>query len=284
MEIGQHQLQISVGLLVFAATCAALICDLRRRNSQRLRELRIDPSLGHDELAQPMQTPPKRLKTSAARTASPLAGGKRTLAPEALAAIERGAQLAGVASSQVPPTVGKRMDWNALLSHGTKTVRRVENPALPRIPSGFHEGSVLGQLVQTRQPVSGLVVSIGVSTPRNSDGSFPDAVRNLIRSLIGPADFACQSNEDEFLLVYPNERAASAQRRLSEIAQQLWEFQLDSAGAFSILFNWGGVEVRGQSIGEAIASAHERMHETRRGHKLLTPGPRSTEVAIRKAV
>lgn len=281
MEIRQHQLQIFVGLLVFAATCAALICDFRRRNSQQLRELPIEPNLGHDEPVQPMQTPPQRLKTAAARTASPLQGGKRTLAPEALAAIERGAQLAG---AEVPPVVRKKVDWSLLLSHGTKTVRRVENPAPVRIPAGFHEGCVLGQMVQRRQPVSGLVVSIGVNTPRNSDGSFPDAVRNLIRSLIGPADFACQSNEDEFLLVYPNERAASAQRRLSEIAQQLWEFQLDSAGAFSILFSWGGVEVRGQSIGEAIASANERMHETRRGRKLLTPGPRNTEVAIGKAV
>ena len=151
------------------------------------------------------------------------------------------------------------------------------------VPAGFHEGYILSRLVQSRQPVSGLVVSIGVNTPRNSDGSMPEPIRKLVESLIGPGDFACQSNSEEFLLIYPNERGASAQRRLSEIAQQLWDFQLRSLGSFSILFTWGGVEVRSESIDEAIASANERMHETRRGRKLLTMEPRGSQ-QLRQAV
>jgi hypothetical protein len=150
-------------------------------------------------------------------------------------------------------------------------------------PAGFHDGFVLSRLVQKRQPVSGLVVSIGVNTPPNSNGSLPGAVRNLIESLIGPEDFACQSSREEFLLIYPQERGASAQRRLSGIAQRLWDFQLRSLGTFAILFTWGGVEVRSESIEEAIASATERMHETRRGRKLLTMEPRA-EAVLRHAV
>jgi hypothetical protein len=151
------------------------------------------------------------------------------------------------------------------------------------VPTGFHEGYILSRLVQSRQPVSGLVVSIGVNTPRNSDGSMPEPIRKLVESLIGPGDFACQSSSEEFLLIYPNERGASAQRRLSKIAQQLWDFQLRSLGSFSILFSWGGVEVRSESIDEAIASANERMHDTRRGRKLLTMEPRGGQ-QLRQAV
>ena len=92
----------------------------------------------------------------------------------------------------------------------------------------------------------------------------------LIQSLIGPDDFACQSSPEEFLLIYPGHRGASAQRKLSQIAQQLWDFQLRSLGTFSILFSWGGVEVRSESIEEAISAANERMQETRRGRKLIT--------------
>lgn len=158
-----------------------------------------------------------------------------------------------------------------------------QSEAIAAMPAGFHEGYILSRLVQTRQPVSGLVVSIGVNTPRNLDGSMPEPVRNLMQSLIGPGDFACQSSSEEFLLIYPNERGASAQRRLSEIAQQLWDFQLRSLGSFSILFSWGGVEVRSESIDEAIASANERMHETRRGRKLLTMEPRGGQ-QLRQAV
>jgi hypothetical protein len=47
----------------------------------------------------------------------------------------------------------------------------------------------------------------------------------------------------------------------------------------SILFSWGGVEVRSESIDEAIASATERMEETRRGRKVL-----SMDVPLKKAV
>jgi GGDEF domain-containing protein len=99
---------------------------------------------------------------------------------------------------------------------------------------------------------------------------LPESVGKLVQSLIGPNDFAAQSSEDEFLLIYPQERGASAQRRLAQIAQQLWEFQLHSLGSLQILFSWGGVEVRSESIEKAIASASERMKETKRGRKLLT--------------
>jgi hypothetical protein len=151
------------------------------------------------------------------------------------------------------------------------------------VPAGFHEGFILSRLVQSRQPVSGLVVSIGVNTPPNHDG-MPESVRQLMQSMIGPGDFACQSSSEEFLLIYPNERGASAQRKLSEIARQLWDFQLRSMGSFSILFSWGGVEVRSESIDEAIASANERMQETRRGRKLLTMKARGEQQAFAQAV
>jgi hypothetical protein len=77
------------------------------------------------------------------------------------------------------------------------------------------------------------------------------------------------SGEDEFLLICPQERGAAAQRRLSQIAQQLWDFQLRSLGSFQILFGWGGLEVRSESNEEAIASARECMQETKRSRNLL---------------
>src|SRR5205823_4922279 len=103
----------------------------------------------------------------------------------------------------------------------------------PTLPAGFQDGFVLHQLVQSHRPISGLVVSIGVNTPGGSKGllaqeSLSQPVNTLVQSLLGPEDFAAQSAADEFLLIFPNERGASAQRRLSQIAQQLWDFQLRS--------------------------------------------------------
>jgi hypothetical protein len=56
---------------------------------------------------------------------------------------------------------------------------------------------------------------------------------------------------------------------LARSPNQLWDFQLRSLGSFQILFGWGGLEVRSESIEEAIASASERMQETKRSRKLL---------------
>ncbi|MBZ5606038.1 MAG: hypothetical protein LAO79_27405, partial [Acidobacteriia bacterium] len=264
---------------------------------------------------------------------------KRTASADAIAAMERGAAMAGAPRPNIaaekraerhverpvetkpapapapvidvtpepahrPVAVAvtpARKDWKSLLNRTASEKKTVEvrtdlmeavaaatlsqrtQEASTEFPAGFHDGFILSQLVQSRKPVSGLVVSIGVNAPRNEDGSLEENVRGLIQSLIGPSDFACQSSQEEFLLIYPGERGAAAQRKLSQIAQQLWDFQLRSLGEASILFCWGGVEVRSESIDEAIASANERMQETRRGRKLLTMEPR-TEQALRQAV
>ncbi len=321
MELAQYQLQIFVSLVVIlAAAFVALICDFLKGNNEQLRELAVELRVRREEEQRRSQTltaqsmpaktaaepsrPEKQVEAPAARAmAAPSTERKRTPSPDALAAMERGARLAAsprpkrpVATPQPDPVpaaeqpvevtpevmpkpvtpaakpVAKK-DWGALLSR--------REPVTTDVPAGFHEGFVLSQLVQNRQPVSGLVVSIGVNTPREDDGSMPEQVKDLIQSLIGAGDFACQTNPEEFLLIYPNERGASAQRRLSQIAQQLWDFQLNSLGTFQILFSWGGIEVKSESIDEAIASANERMQETRRGRKLLTMEPRHE---LRKAV
>ena len=132
------------------------------------------------------------------------------------------------------------------------------------LPAGIHDGYILNRLVQSRRPISGLVVSIGISATTVSHASVPAEIRNLVRSLLGLHDFACASAPDEYLLIFPDDQGAAAQKRLGEIAQKLWDFQLRMLGLASILFSWGGVEVHGEAIDEAIASANDRMQETRR--------------------
>jgi len=337
MEPGHFQLQIVVTVsLIVCAACVALICDFLKRNNEQLRELTIELNVRREEeerrslVVAPRAeriAPPETIAGPAAAdvTASPAAAPKlkvphmaapkersaagkerkRMVNADALAAMERGAALAGsgvrpravpvvaaVRESKVelkpekmvvvsreeavaPAATSVKKDWGMLLSRNAQkpaaAVNRTPAAVADRsLPAGFQDGFVLSKLVQSRQPVTGLVVSIGVNAPRKSDRRLPDSVSKLIESLIGPGDFAAQSSEDEFLLIYPQEHGASAQRRLSQIAQQLWDFQLRSLGSFQILFSWGGIEVRSESIEEAIASASERMQETKRGRKLLT--------------
>jgi hypothetical protein len=154
----------------------------------------------------------------------------------------------------------------------------------PALPAGFHEGRVLGQLLESRPRISGLVVSIGVTSTRGGGNAALEGARNFVQSLLDDQDFACQADTDEFLMVCPKARGASAQRRLSQIAQQLWDYQLRTMRTHSLLFTWGGMEVREEPLDDAIAAATERMQETRRGRKVLTMEPRSSNGSLKAAV
>jgi len=391
MELGQYQLQIFVSLtVILGAAFVALICDLLKGNNEQLRELAIELKVRREEEQKHFQMMMPRVAVESSRPAEVAAAPvaeveapveataeirmerkarpraaavgavgskerKRPIAAEALAVMERGAQMASaprprrraeqteaaaevtmteaiVAAVKAPetwvapeveilsaapaaaslastvasapakrkPTVTISRDWGSLLNAKKDVKESVLLDAVmaatasdataqasePMLPAGFQDGFVLSKLVASRQPVSGLVVSIGASATYNADGSVQSNVRALIQSLLGPNDFAAQSGAEEFLLIFPGERGASAQRRLSQVAQQLWDFQLRSLGSFSILFSWGGVEVRSESIDEAIASATERMEETRRGRKVLSmeSSRRESEAPLAQAV
>ena len=141
------------------------------------------------------------------------------------------------------------------------------------IPSGMFDQSSLARLLEIKKPFTGLAVSIGIN---ENDGSAPrseDLMRStsiFISSVLQDGDFGCQSGDDEFLMLCPGPQGAEAQRRLSQIAERLWDFQLRGIGTFSILFSWGGVEVNNETLSDAIASAADRMHQTKRSRKTVS--------------
>ncbi len=255
MELSQHQMQIFIGLI--ALLCAAfitLIFILIEAKNKQLRRLSREVKVRHEAEA-------------VAPTAAP-------------ALVETKAEQLAPCVESSPSSSSSSRDWGQLLSvrrpvlprpskGSNKTKRRIET-----LPAGFHDGDVLACLVQSRLPISGLVVAIGASVSRT-----------MLQSLLGPNDFAAPSGSGEFLLIYPGERGAQAQRKLSQIAEQLWEFQLLAMGSYSTQFSWGSVEVCSEPIDAAIASATERMRDTRRGRKILTMEARpEVETPLRRAI
>jgi len=219
-------------ILILGAAFVALICDHLKRNNEQLRELAIELNVRRQEEY-------KRF---------------RMVVEQAVverAVVEQAAKAIKAEATGTQPAIRMRVSPPKIAA---------ADAGLPTgLPSGFHDGQVLARLVKQRHPVSGLVVSIGVSLSAGLDG-----VPLLIQTLIGPGDFAAQKGEKEFLLIFPGERGLSAQRRLGMVAQELWDFQLNSRETGSSLFSWGGVEVSDESIDEAMESASERMEETRR--------------------
>jgi GGDEF domain-containing protein len=150
------------------------------------------------------------------------------------------------------------------------------------VPAGFHEPGALTQLIESAQPARGLVIAIGINDFENrTEHESALGIRTLIasvsehiRSMLRGGDFACPLSENEFVIICPGERDAAAHRRLSELAESLWDFQLRSVGSVSILFSWGAFEAKGEPIADAVASAIERLQETRRSRTLALEAPR----------
>ena len=135
------------------------------------------------------------------------------------------------------------------------------------IPTGMCDRAALQPLLEADPPFAGLVVLVGIAKSRAPRVEHP--VQPFIEELLGPADFACRNDDDEFLILCPGLRGAEAQRRLNEISERLWNFQRRGQGSFSVLFSWGGIGVENQPLSEAIASATERMQQTKRSRVLL---------------
>jgi len=134
-------------------------------------------------------------------------------------------------------------------------------------PSGMIQPPAFQEMLESQEPFTGLVVSIGIndsdSSMWHSQGLMP-SVGTYIAGLLREKDFSCRTAYDEFVIVCRGEEGAQSQRRLNHISERLWDYQLRGIGPCSILFSWGGVQVKHQSLADAVDSATERMRETKR--------------------
>jgi hypothetical protein len=134
-------------------------------------------------------------------------------------------------------------------------------------PGRMMQQPELEEMLQSRELFTGLVVSIGINDSDSSMWHSPglmQSVGNYLVTLLQEQDFCCRTGYDEFVMVCRGAQGAQAQRRLNRISERLWDYQLRRFSACSILFTWGGVQVQDETLAGAMASANERMRETKR--------------------
>jgi hypothetical protein len=132
---------------------------------------------------------------------------------------------------------------------------------------GMIQQPAFEELLENQDPFTGLVVSIGINDTDSSmwhSQGLMQSVGNYITGLLRANDFSCRTAYDEFVIVCRGEQGPQSQRRLNHISERLWDYQLRGIGACSILFSWGGVQIQDRPLAEGIASATERMRETKR--------------------
>ncbi len=145
------------------------------------------------------------------------------------------------------------------------------------LPAGMHDRLTFSRLMDAPGTLSGVVVSISLNDHKKIQDSlthqaFEDLMRSinkLMNSLIRDQDFGVRLEDSEWVFVYGNEVGAAAQKRILQISERLWDFQLRSMGSISILFGWGAVEVENERLSGAYNASIERMEQSRRGRKTV---------------
>jgi hypothetical protein len=221
-----------------------------------------------------LAAPPTRLQTGKAD------GERRSLSPAVAAvaasvaarASARNAEPAPVPAPApaAPPAERKpaaKKDWSRILSARNAPVIPFATLRVPAaLPPGFHEYGILQGAVDAGKTIHGLVVSISAN---RVDLAKIGLITEFVRTLLGGVDFGCQNGADEYVLICPGDDPVLTQRRLTTIAEKLWDFQLQSMGTLDVQFSWGAKEASGEKIGEVLAAAIEQMQETRQSRQSI---------------
>jgi hypothetical protein len=152
-----------------------------------------------------------------------------------------------------------------------------------RLPTGMHNTATLKRLEKELSEFTGLIVSIGIThadaESRKADESMSSIVQ-FVEGLMEDMDFGCRVKADEMLLICPGHTGLAAQRRLSLLSEQLWDYQLRQLDHASVAFSLGGIDVHAEPLSEAIILANERMVQTRRNRRAVMLPPPGRRVKV----
>ncbi len=290
MDFTDFQMTFVV-VVILTAAAVAVVFDIRRKQSQRVYIRNTPGQQSSAALIYPgplFYAPVKRL--AAERPLVELVPVATSSRPPVESRIERETVTVEMASpspsapsskaeTQLPAFTIDAMLWERLIaSVPRQSLLPPADDAWNGAPSkqlrGMLQPPALEELLAGKQPFTGLVISIGVNESDSSiwhSQGLMQSVGSHIAGLLNENDFSCRTSYDEFVMVCRGEKGAPLQRRLNRIAERLWDYQLRGLGACSILFSWNSVQVQDRPLAEAIATATERMRETKRSGRSVRP-------------
>jgi diguanylate cyclase len=89
-------------------------------------------------------------------------------------------------------------------------------------------------------------------------------IGNLLQSSIRHEDEAFRWGGDEFVVLFHNQRADIARKRMAEIEFRLREFRVRGFGVLPISFSWGTAEALGRALRDALDEADRSMYALKR--------------------
>ena len=93
-------------------------------------------------------------------------------------------------------------------------------------------------------------------------------IGNLLQTSIRHADEAFRWGGDEFVILFHNQRAEVATKRMNEIEGRLRDFQVRGLGVLPIRFSWGTADAHGRALRDALDEADRNMYMLKRARAL----------------
>jgi diguanylate cyclase (GGDEF)-like protein len=101
-------------------------------------------------------------------------------------------------------------------------------------------------------------------------------IGNLLQTSIRHEDEAFRWGGDEFVILFQNQQAAVARKRMAEIEERLREFRVRGYGVMPISFSWGTAEAYGRPLRDALDEADRNMYTLKRSRAGTAQGGHAT--------
>jgi diguanylate cyclase (GGDEF)-like protein len=89
-------------------------------------------------------------------------------------------------------------------------------------------------------------------------------IGNLLKASIRKEDEAFRWGGDEFVILFQNQCADVAEKRMGELELRLHDFRVRGFGVLPIGFSWGAAELAGRSLRDALDEADHNMYARKR--------------------
>jgi diguanylate cyclase (GGDEF)-like protein len=96
-------------------------------------------------------------------------------------------------------------------------------------------------------------------------------IGNLMQSSIRHEDEAFRWGGDEFVILFRNQHAEIAVRRMADIESRLRNFRVRGLGVLPISFSWGTADTAGRAMREALDEADRNMYTLKRSRAAERP-------------
>ncbi len=281
MEFGTTEIQIFVSLVVVLGVAfVALICDYLKGANEQLRERNIELRVRHEEreyrdggATLHASAPAKAVVDSRPAQLSTTPASAPTVAATPAADTTPHSETASTTRIETPPPQEPPSSGPIERASAERATNVTVIPVNTAVASSV--ATVAGPAILTRVEeegglFSGVAAMVAIS---ELDAHAPDrsahddalaGMQKHLNSLVGPNDSVQRLENNEFLLLYPGQSGDGAQKRLFQLSERLWDYQLRSLGNVNLSFSWGGLEVSSMTLEEVTTAARDRMYQSRR--------------------